>query len=1366
MSAVLLPLLALGVQWLCWSWLQPFVWFLFYPAVFFSAWRGALRGGLWATAFSTLIVWYFFIPTQRSFIVQDSRSLLSVVMFAGMGVLFALVHERLKQSSQQATDALAAVRAANEQLESRVQARTLELTASRELNLLSEARMRGIVSSAMDTIISVDSTQTIMLFNAAAEEMFRCPATAAIGQPLSRFIPHMPGLHVDKAGHTPPVAPSKRLLETLEGVRANGETFPIESSISQVEVAGQTIFTVILRDISERQKDEEATALLAAIVESSADAIIGKDLNSIVTSWNKGAEAMFGFPASEMLGQSITKIIPLDRRNEEDLILSRIKSGKRMEHFETMRLTRSGEQIAVSVTVSPIKDSQGHVIGASKIARNISEQQQAEAALRQSEARFSKAFQSNPAAMCITTIRDGRFIEVNERYCQLFDFTREELIGQTSVKLALWDDPQTRTAVMEKLQAQGFVRDRETQFRRRNREKLDALISMEVIDFPGESEPVVVSMFADITERKRADAALRASEEWLRLITNLVPHGIFAKNAAGRYIFANPALAETCGLPLEDVLGKDDFALVSDRALAEAYLADDRAVLESGVAKLIAEEHHTDLSGRKRVFQTIKMPFTVPETGERAVFGAWVDITERQQAQNELRIKQEHSHSLLCLARKLEQAECLSDILQAAGEELETTLGFHHSWFYLFSDDRRSMRLVMAKGRNEDAEQTKNGTDELLIEGDSMLEQIAAADSIVVVDDARVDPRTNKQIVAKLGSRTIVNMPVSMSGKKLGVIGAGTFGAEGVRVLSLAEREFFTALASHVAVVQDRIQEMERRRNAEAALREKETLLHAADRRLAEVVHGMTEACFVLDAGWNFVFVNDRSETLLQHRREQMIGRPIWDVFHKLQGSPMEANYRKVMAERLPLAFEAFSPIAERWLDVRLFPTGDGLAAFLLDVHERKLAEEKVRQLNTQLEERVIERTAQLAAVNTELSHSRAELQSLFESLPGLYLVLTPEFKIVAVSDAYLQATMTERAKIIGQGLFEVFPDNPDEPAATGEINLRASLNRVLEESVPHTMAIQKYDIRRPDGVFEERYWSPINSPLLGADHQVQYIIHRVEDVTEFVRKKSQAASGSAEMNARMEQMEAEIFQSSQKIQAANKQLEAANKELESFSYSVSHDLRAPLRAMDGFSRAVLEDYGSQLPADGRRYLQIIRTSAQRMGNLIDDLLSFSRLSRATMCKRTINVRQLVQDSLEDLHSQREGREIQLNIADLPACEGDPALLKQVWINLLSNAFKYTQKRGSAVIEVGCKTDGPVSIYFVRDNGTGFDMRYAHKLFGVFQRLHRAEDYDGTGVGLAIVQRIVHRHGGRVWAEAVVDQGATFYFTLEGDNPP
>lgn len=246
-----------------------------------------------------------------------------------------------------------------------------------------------------------------------------------------------------------------------------------------------------------------------------------------------------------------------------------------------------------------------------------------------------------------------------------------------------------------------------------------------------------------------------------------------------------------------------------------------------------------------------------------------------------------------------------------------------------------------------------------------------------------------------------------------------------------------------------------------------------------------------------------------------------------------------------------------------------------------------------------------------------------------------------------------------------------------------------------------------------------------------------------------------------------------QRVTQRTAELEAANKELESFSYSVSHDLRAPLRAVDGFSQAVLEDYGPQLPEDGRRCLQTIREGAQRMGRLIDDLLTLSRLGRLPLSKRAVETGDLVRAVLEDLSPQREGRQIEVSVAELPVCQGDAVLLKQVWINLLSNAFKYTRRREKAVIEVGCKREpiaaedhgGPEkktneNVYFVRDNGTGFDMRYADKLFGVFQRLHREEEYEGTGVGLAIVQRVVHRHGGRVWAEAAEDRGATFYFTL------
>ena len=548
------------------------------------------------------------------------------------------------------------------------------------------------------------------------------------------------------------------------------------------------------------------------------------------------------------------------------------------------------------------------------------------------------------------------------------------------------------------------------------------------------------------------------------------------------------------------------------------------------------------------------------------------------------------------------------------------------------------------------------------------------------------------------------------------------------------------------------------------------------------------------------------------------------------------------------------------------------------------------------------------------------DFRTLFESAPGLYLVLTPALTIVAVSDAYLNATMTKREEILGRGLFEVFPDNPDDPTATGVRNLRASLDRVLANRVPDAMDVQKYDIRRPEsegGGFEERYWSPVNSPVLGADGKVAYIIHRVEDVTDFIRLKQEESEQrriTERLQTRAAEMEAEIFRRAQQIQEVNNQLqreldarkqaeellraseerfhlmvkhvkdyaifmldaeghvatwnagaerikgyradeiigrhfscfyipddvqagkpeqllkeaetkgrceeegwrvrkdgaqfwanvvftalrdqngtllgftkvtqditkrkraeqeiqqnsvalEAANKELDAFSYSVAHDLRAPLRAIDGFSRILLEEHAPTLAPEAQHHLNVVRRNSQRMGLLIDDLLAFSRLSRQPLNRQPVRPADLARQCVDELRAEQQGRRVEIAIGNLPACQADPVLLKQVWINLLANALKYTRKQEVAVIEVGSREQASACVYFVKDNGVGFDMQYADKLFGVFQRLHRPEDYEGTGVGLAIVQRIIHRHGGRVWAEAAVNQGATFYFTFEGATP-
>jgi len=231
-------------------------------------------------------------------------------------------------------------------------------------------------------------------------------------------------------------------------------------------------------------------------------------------------------------------------------------------------------------------------------------------------------------------------------------------------------------------------------------------------------------------------------------------------------------------------------------------------------------------------------------------------------------------------------------------------------------------------------------------------------------------------------------------------------------------------------------------------------------------------------------------------------------------------------------------------------------------------------------------------------------------------------------------------------------------------------------------------------------------------------------------------------------------------LQSASAELEASNQELDAFSYSVSHDLRAPVRAIDGFSGVLLQDHADSLPAEGRRYLEIVRSNAKQMGQLIDGLLAFAHLARQEIARQRFEPQPLVEECVEKLRGETGNRPVECAVGALPACEADPVLLRQVFMNLIGNAFKYSAKAERPRVEVGCERRGGENVYFVSDNGVGFDMKYTGKLFGVFQRLHSDEEFTGTGIGLAIVQRIVHRHGGRIWAQAELGEGATFYFTL------
>ncbi len=377
----------------------------------------------------------------------------------------------------------------------------------------------------------------------------------------------------------------------------------------------------------------------------------------------------------------------------------------------------------------------------------------------------------------------------------------------------------------------------------------------------------------------------------------------------------------------------------------------------------------------------------------------------------------------------------------------------------------------------------------------------------------------------------------------------------------------------------------------------------------------------------------------------------------------------------------------------------------------------------------------------TERKHAeeaRARLAEIVESSDDAIIGKTLDGIITSWNRGAEKVFGYSAKEAIGRPMLMLIP--PERSAEEPEI-----LSRIAHgESVDHFETVRV----RKDGKLIDI--SATISPLKDSSGKIIGASKVARDITERKLAEEKIRQLNVELELRVVERTAE--------------LEAANKELESFSYSVSHDLRAPLRAVNGFARIVLDEFGPQLNGEGRRYLERICNGGQQMGVLIDDLLAFSRLSRQSMNRQEVDSAKLVKAVLVELAPQWEGRQVEIGVEKLPPCQGDPALLKQVWVNLISNAIKYSRGREPAVIEIGCNRKDEENIHFIKDNGTGFDMQYAGKLFGVFQRLHRADEFEGTGVGLAIVQRIIHRHGGRIWAEAELGKGATFYFTLEGKN--
>ena len=491
---------------------------------------------------------------------------------------------------------------------------------------------------------------------------------------------------------------------------------------------------------------------------------------------------------------------------------------------------------------------------------------------------------------------------------------------------------------------------------------------------------------------------------------------------------------------------------------------------------------------------------------------------------------------------------------------------------------------------------------------------------------------------------------------------------------------------------------------------------------MASIVESSDNAIVGKNLDGTVVSWNAAAERMFAYTAQEMIGQSITRI--QAPDRPEEEDY--ILAEARQGRTRHYETVRRR-KDGRLVAlslvvspiksaTGEivGVSSIAQDITERKLAD-------------------------VELQESRAGLSAIIGSAMDAIISINADQRITVFNQAAEKMFGCPAKEAMGQPLDRFIP------ARYRELHRRhvAEFGRtgVTSRAMGNMEPLSGLRVNGEEFPIE----ASISHIELG-DQQVYTVILR--DITERKRVEDQVLRLNTELEQRVEQR--------------TQELTAANKELESFTYSVAHDLRAPLRHLDAFSRILQEDFAPELPHEAQRFLDSIRKSTSRMSQLVDDLLNLARLGRQELKRVPTALGALVEQAIADLKREAEGRRIDWRIEPLPAAECDSGLMKQVFANLLSNAVKYTRPRPEAVIEIGCqRVDGSTAV-FVRDNGVGFNMKYADKLFGVFQRFHRAEEFEGTGVGLATVDRIIRKHGGHIWAEAAVDKGATFYFTLAG----
>ncbi len=1164
-----------------------------------------------------------------------------------------------------------------------------------------------------------------------------------------------------------------RRFETKHRTK-NGDSVDLEVSISLMEPEGaEPLFVAFVRDITRRKQREEERQRLVDILENTPDFTGIADINGHTVFVNKSIRNLMGFSETQDISQ--VKIEDYHPQETAKLlktigIPTAIKNG--IWKGETDFLGADGKKVPTLQIIISHKNANGDVEYLSTIARDISEQKRTELILSASEQNYREIFNATSDAIFVHDAETGQIVDVNQSVLEMYNCTYEEALNVTGDDFSSCEPGYTKEialSILKKVVETGTQETFEWHARKMSGETFWVEVILKLANITGNRR--VLAVVRDITQRKQIQEELAQSEKKYRELTENINDIIYAVNTEGIVTYISPVVENISLYKQVDIIGKPFANFIYEEDLPRVQESFVKTI--SGQLEPL-EYRIKDKNGNLRWISSSSKP--VIENGKAVgTRGVITEITDRKLTETALQESEQRFRAMFHQNRAIMLLIDSKDDMKIidANSAAEEFYGYSHAQLLSMRMDQintlplKTIKAIMAKAVKHP--QNYFHFQHRLASGDirdvevygSPITQGKQTTVFIIVHDItdRIHAQTQLEESEDRYRRLVEYNPAAIlvhtKGKNIYVNAAATklMGAKmpeeliGRSPLDFVHPDF-------QEMVKERIKNIYGKRKFGELTEEKFLRLDGKtiDVEVAGIPITYEGNASVLVVFWDITYRKQAEQKLKQSEQDY---RGLFEnahdaiiIFEPENEIILDANkqagelYGYPLSEFIGMSLRKASKHITRGKKQIKQTLKKGSHRNFESVQIRKDGSEMLVEVNSA----VINYKGQLAilSINRDITERKNALKALKESeksyrllfdnaMDSIY-VLNPEGQFLDVNRGAVKMYGHPKSYLIGK--------TPVDVSAPGKNDLQKTFKQVQDAFKGKPQRFEFWGIRKNGDIF------PKDVQLKkGAYFGQDVVIAFARDITEQKRITSEIQALNKDLEQRVKQRTIH--------------LSALNRELEAFSYSVSHDLRAPLRGINGFSQALLEDYQDKLDDKGKDYLQRVRQASRRMGHLIDDLIMLSRISREELTIQTVNLTQIAEESIADLQSIHPERNVTFKFKANVIVSGDKKLLRIAMNNLLGNAWKFTNKKAKAKIEFGETTVDDTKTYYVKDNGAGFDMEFADKLFGPFQRLHTQREFEGTGIGLATVQRIVHRHNGKIWARGSIDKGATFYFQLE-----